>query len=569
MAAQNSSARADHRPANGLGELDRLQQIVGVLLRHGFEDLVRRLGGAHLLAAAGRAAHRNGISLQARLAPPARLRSALEELGPAFVKLGQVLAGRADLLGPEWTAELEKLHNHVPAVPFEQLKPQLVAGLGGDPHEVFAWFDEEPLAAASIAQVHRARLHDGQEVVVKIRRPGVGETIGADVRLLERIAASAVRHWPELEPYRPVELVREFARSLARELDFTQECRNAERIAGHFAGHPDVVIPKVIWTWTHEGVNVQEWIDGTPGADLARVDEAGLDRQVLARKGAALVMKMVITDGFFHADPHPGNVIYLPGNRIALIDFGMVGKLSERRRSELLDLLLGLVKRDAESVVEVLLDWTGGGRVSVATLAADIDNFLDAYHGVPLAELNLGRLLLDVTSVLRAHRLMLPADLALLIKVFITLEGLGRGLDPTFHMAQEALPLLRGAVRARYRPAALWEQAWRSVQRSARVLGGLPDDLVRMVRAVRRSGVQVHVDVHGLQQSVDQLDAAVSRLTVGLVVAALIIGSSIVMTVDAGPRLFGLPAFGLMGFSVAVLGALWLLRSISRGGRHR
>ena len=569
MAAQNSSARADHRPANGLGELDRLQQIVGVLLRHGFEDLVRRLGGAHLLAAAGRAAHRNGISLQARLAPPARLRCALEELGPAFVKLGQLLAGRVDLLGPEWIAELEKLHNHVPAVPFEQLKPQLVSCLGGDPHEVFAWFDEQPLAAASIAQVHRARLHDGQEVVVKIRRPGVSETIGADVRLLERIAASAVRHWPELEPYRPVELVREFARSLARELDFTQECRNAERIAGHFAGHPEVVIPKVIWTWTHEGVNVQEWIDGTPGADLARVDEAGLDRQVLARKGAALVMKMVITDGFFHADPHPGNVIYLPGNRIALIDFGMVGKLSERRRSELLDLLLGLVKRDAESVVEVLLDWTGGGRVSVATLAADIDNFLDAYHGVPLAELNLGRLLLDVTSVLRAHRLMLPADLALLIKVFITLEGLGRGLDPTFHMAQEALPLLRTAVRARYRPAALWEQAWRSVQRSARVLGGLPDDLVRMVRAVRRSGVQVHVDVHGLQQSVDQLDAAVSRLTVGLVVAALIIGSSIVMTVDAGPRLFGLPAFGLMGFSVAVLGALWLLRSISRGGRHR
>jgi ubiquinone biosynthesis protein len=569
MAAQNSSARADHRPANGLGELDRLQQIVGVLLRHGFEDLVRRLGGAHLLAAAGRAAHRNGISLQARLAPPARLRCALEELGPAFVKLGQLLAGRVDLLGPEWIAELEKLHNHVPAVPFEQLKPQLVSCLGGDPHEVFAWFDEQPLAAASIAQVHRARLHDGQEVVVKIRRPGVSETIGADVRLLERIAASAVRHWPELEPYRPVELVREFARSLARELDFTQECRNAERIAGHFAGHPEVVIPKVIWTWTHEGVNVQEWIDGTPGADLARVDEAGLDRQELARKGAALVMKMVITDGFFHADPHPGNVIYLPGNRIALIDFGMVGKLSERRRSELLDLLLGLVKRDAESVVEVLLDWTGGGRVSVATLAADIDNFLDAYHGVPLAELNLGRLLLDVTSVLRAHRLMLPADLALLIKVFITLEGLGRGLDPTFHMAQEALPLLRTAVRARYRPAALWEQAWRSVQRSARVLGGLPDDLVRMVRAVRRSGVQVHVDVHGLQQSVDQLDAAVSRLTVGLVVAALIIGSSIVMTVDAGPRLFGLPAFGLMGFSVAVLGALWLLRSISRGGRHR
>ena len=397
--AQSTSSLASERLGEaGPGELGRLQQIVGVLMRHGLEDLVRRLGGADLLAAAGRAAHWDGMSTEVQLAPAARVRRALEELGPAFVKLGQVLAGRVDLLGPGWIAELEKLHNHVPAVAFDQLRPQLVASLGADPHEVFEWFDERPLAAASIAQVHRARLHDGREVVVKIRRPGVAESIRADVKLLERIAASAARHWPDLEPYRPAELVREFARSLERELDFAQECRHAQRIATQFIGHPDVVVPRVVWTWTGESVNVQEWIDGIPGSDLGRVDAVGLDRRLLARKGSAIVMKMIITDGFFHADPHPGNVIYLPGNRIALIDFGMVGKLSERRRSELLDLLLGLVKRDAESVVEVLLDWTGGGRASVATLAADIDNFLDAYHGVPLAELNLGRLLLDVTS---------------------------------------------------------------------------------------------------------------------------------------------------------------------------
>lgn len=569
MTQQNSSSASEPPAKAGVGELGRLEQIVGVLLRHGLEDLARRLGGTELIVAACRAAHWDGICTQAQLAPPARLRCALEELGPAFVKLGQVLAGRVDLLGPEWIAELEKLHNHVPAVPFEQLKPQLVASLGGDPHEVFAWFDENPLAAASIAQVHRAHLHDGREVVVKIRRPGVAESIRADVKLLERIAASASRHWPDIQPYRPVELVREFARSLARELDFTQECHHAERIAGHFIGHPDVVIPKVVWRWTGESVNVQEWIDGIPGGELELVDAAGLDRRLLARKGAALVMKMVITDGFFHADPHPGNVIYLPGNRIALIDFGMVGKLSERRRSELLDLLLGLVKREPESVAEVLLDWTGGGQVSEGMLAADIDSFLDTYHGVPLADLHLGRLLLDVTSVLRAHRLMLPADLALLIKVFVTLEGLGRSLDPAFHMAGEALPLLKAAVRARYRPEVLWRRAWRSLQRATSVLGALPDDLVLLVRTVRRAGVQVHIDVHGLQQSVDQIDGAISRLTIGMVVAALIIGSSIVMTVGGGPDLLGLPAFGFLGFVAAVLGALWLLRSIARSGRHR
>jgi ubiquinone biosynthesis protein len=549
------------------GELVRLQQIVGVLLRHGLEDLVRRLGGAELLAAATQAVHWRSVQAQSRLTPEERLRSALEELGPAFVKLGQILAGRADLLGPTWIAELEKLHSHVPPVPYDELRPQLVADLGGDPHAVFAWFDETPLAAASIAQVHRARTHDGQEVVVKVRRPGVAQSVRVDLKLLERLAGTVVRHWPDIEPYRPVELVRQFARSLAHELDLAQEGRHAERIAAQFAGRGEVVIPQVFWAWTGERVNVQAWVDGIPGEALARVDAAGLDRHELARRGAALVLKMVITDGFFHADPHPGNVIYLPANRIALIDFGMVGRLTEQRRAELLDLLLGLVERDPEAVAEVLLDWTGGS-TSEKDLVADVEGFLDTYHGVPLAQLHLGHMLLDVTAVLRRHRLLLPPDLALLIKVFITLEGLGRGLDPGFHMAGEALPLLKEAVRARYRPQALGRQAWRSVRRTVTMLGALPHDLARAVRTLRRSGVQVHVEVRGLQQSVDQLDRALSRLTIGLVVAALIIGSSIVMTVGGGPRLLGLPAFGLVGFVGAVVGAVWLLRAIARSGKH-
>jgi ubiquinone biosynthesis protein len=549
------------------GELVRLQQIVGVLLRHGLEDLVRRLGGAELLAAATQAVHWRSVQAQSRLTPEERLRSALEELGPAFVKLGQILAGRADLLGPTWIAELEKLHSHVPPVPYDELRAQLVADLGGDPHAVFAWFDETPLAAASIAQVHRARTHDGQEVVVKVRRPGVAQSVRVDLKLLERLAGTVVRHWPDIEPYRPVELVRQFARSLAHELDLAQEGRHAERIAAQFAGHGEVVIPQVFWAWTGERVNVQAWVDGIPGEALARVDAADLDRHELARRGAALVLKMVITDGFFHADPHPGNVIYLPGNRIAQIDFGMVGRLTEQRRAELLDLLLGLVERDAEAVAEVLLDWTGGSTAE-KELVADIEGFLDTYHGVPLAQLHLGHMLLDVTAVLRRHRLLLPPDLALLIKVFITLEGLGRGLDPGFHMAGEALPLLKEAVRARYRPQALGRQAWRALRRTVTMLGALPHDLARAVRTLRRSGVQVHVEVRGLQQSVDQLDRALSRLTIGLVVAALIIGSSIVMTVGGGPRLLGLPAFGLVGFVGAVVGAVWLLRAIARSGKH-
>jgi ubiquinone biosynthesis protein len=550
-------------------DFGRLQQIVGVLVRHGLGDAVRRMGWADALQKAGHVVHWDSAADLARLEPPLQVRRALEELGPAFVKLGQLLAGRADLFGPEWISEFEQLHSRVPAVPFEELRLQLTEDLGGEPEEVFAWFDVEPLAAASIAQVHRARLKDGAEVVVKVRRPGIRRVIDADLRLLERLATMATKEWPDLQPYRPVELVRQFGHSLRRELDLANECRQAERIAANFTQQPDIVIPKVHWEWTHERVNVQAFIGGIPGGELERVDSEGLDRKLLAQRGAQAVMKMIVEDGLFHADPHPGNVFYLPDNRIAFIDFGMVGRLSPQRRAELLKLMLGLVQRDAPAVGDVLVEWAdGNSQVEEATLGADIDAFVDTYHGVPLAQLSLASMLADVTGILRKHRLVLPSDLALLIKAFVSVEGMGRKLDPEFHMAGEALPLLRKALRARYHPKALAQRSWRSVNRMVDLLTSVPDDLARLLRNVRHGGVQVHIDVKNLQRVGDQLDRAASRMTVGLVVAALIIGSSIVMTVGGGPKLFGLPAFGLLGFVGAGVGAMWLLRSISRSGKH-
>jgi ubiquinone biosynthesis protein len=550
-------------------DFGRLQQIVGVLIRHGLGDMVRRMGWADALEKAGHMVRWESAAELARLPPPLQVRRALEELGPAFVKLGQILAGRADLFGPEWIDEFEKLHSHVPAVPFEELRAQLVEDLGGEPEAVFASFDVQPLAAASIAQVHRARLKDGSEVVVKVRRPGIRRVIDADLRLLERLAAMAAKEWPDLQPYRPVELVRQFGHSLRRELDLANECRQAERIAGNFSEQTDIVIPKVYWEWTHERVNVQQFIGGIPGHALDRVDAEGLDRKLLAQRGAHAVLKMIVEDGLFHADPHPGNVFYLPGNRIAFIDFGMVGRLSPARRGELLQLMLGLVQRDPTAVGDVLIEWADGdSKVEEATLSADIDAFVDTYHGVPLAQLSLAAMLSDVTGILRKHRLVLPSDLALLIKAFISVEGMGRNLDPGFHMAGEALPLLRRALRARYHPKALAQRSWRSLNRMVDLLTSVPDDLARLLRTVRHSGVQVHIDIQNLQRVGDQLDRAASRMTVGVVVAALIIGSSIVMTVGGGPELLGLPAFGLLGFVGAGVGAMWLLRSISRSGRH-
>ena len=551
-------------------DLGRLHEIASVLMRHGLGDLVRRLGLADALQRAGRAVNRTHTADLARLEPPVQLRLALEELGPAFVKLGQVLAGRADLLGPAWIEELAKLHSRVPAVPLAALRPQLREDLGGEPEEVFAWFEAEPLAGASIAQVHRARLHDGTEVIVKVRRPGIEQVVEADLRLLERVAVMAEEELPALRPYRPRQLVREFARSLRRELDLAAECRHAERVAANLAPLGFVTVPRVVWAHTGTRVNVQQRIEGISGEDLAQVDAAGLDRKLLAQRGAQAVLKMIVEDGFFHADPHPGNVFYLSGNRLAFIDFGMVGRLTERRRDELLRLLLGLVQREPQAVADVLLDWTGNGHgANLTQLESEIEAFVDQYHGTPLAQLSLGGMLADVTTILREHRLALPADLALLIKAFVSLESMGRGLDPGFHMATEALPLLRGVVRARWQPRAIGQRAWKTLSRGLALAEQLPHDLSRLLRNARRGRLQVGLELAHLRRVGDQLDRAASRLALALVIAALIVGSSIVMTVGGGPTLLGLPAFGLIGFMGAVVGGLWLLRSVWRSHHHR
>ncbi|HAX21490.1 MAG TPA: ubiquinone biosynthesis protein UbiB [Hydrogenophaga sp.] len=551
-------------------DMGRLNTILGVLIRHGFGDSVRRLGLADRLERAGHVLKWEHAADLARLEPPVQLRLTLEELGPTFVKLGQILAGRADLFGPDYIAEFEKLHSQVPAVPLDILLPQLREDLGGEPETLFARFDTEPLAAASIAQVHRAQLHDGTEVVVKIRRPGITETIEADLRLLARLAAIAEAEIPALKPYRPQQLVRELARSLKRELDLASECRNAERIAANLASLPWIVVPKVHWAHTKERVNVQDFVHGTAGNQLDQLDALGLDRSLLAKRGAQAVLKQIVEDGLFHADPHPGNVIYLEDNRIAFIDFGMVGRLSVRRREELLNLLLGLVERNPQTVADVLLDWTGDEHgVNLSLLETEIETFVDQYHGVPLAQLNLGEMLADVTTILREHHLGLPSDMALLIKAFITLEGMGRGLDPEFHMTTEALPLLKQVVRARYQPKVVANRAWQTLRRTLAVAEQLPHDVSRLLRNARRGKVHVGIELAHLKRVGDQIDRAANRLTMALVIAALIIGSSIVMTVKGGPTLFGLPAFGFLGFASAFVGGLWLVRAIWRSSKGR
>ncbi|MCM2335661.1 MAG: AarF/UbiB family protein, partial [Pseudomonas sp.] len=313
-------------------DLGRVHALASILVRYGFGDLVARFGLARALGRAGRVLPLGGLAALAALPAPVRVRCAMEEMGPSFVKLGQVLATRVDLFGPEWIAEFSRLQNAVPPVPSDAIRAEIVAALGAAPEALFARWDDTPLAAASIAQVHRAWLADGTAVVAKVRRPGIRPVIEADLRLLEYAATRIEKKFPEARRFHPVGVVRQFKASLLREIDLAAECRHAERVADSFRDDPRIVIPRVHWSLTREAVNVQDFVDGIPVGDLDALADAGVDRVAVARIGAQVVLKMLLDDGFFHADPHPGNVFVLPDGRIAVIDFGMVGRLSQPRR---------------------------------------------------------------------------------------------------------------------------------------------------------------------------------------------------------------------------------------------
>jgi len=552
-------------------ELPRLREISSVLIRYGLGDLVRRAGVSTLLERTGQVLQWGQASEFAHLEPQQRARLALEQLGPTFVKLGQVLSTREDLLPAKWTEELNRLYSNVAPVPFEDLLPQIEQALGRSPDEVFANLEREPYAAASIAQIHRATLTSGTPVILKIRRPGIVAKVGADLRILEQLAQLAEQEIPELRRYRPVDVVGQLRRSLERELDLAVEARNTERFARNFAGDLDVLVPRVYWEWTSSSMNVQEHIEGIRGDDLQAIDNAGLDRKALAARGVDAMLKMILVDGFFQADPHPGNVMCLPGNRIVLIDFGMVGRLSPERRSQIVNLLAGFMHQDEETMLEVFLDWRSTDAVNEARLAADLGELALDYSDAQLKDLKIGPLLHRVSAILREHSIVLPADLALLFKALITLEGFGRQYDPEFRLVDRAEPFLNRAMFERYQPVNALRRGQATLSDFLGLVTSIPRDLARLVKDARHGRMRVDLDLKRLDSFGDRLHSAMDRATIGIMTASLVIGSSIVMTVGGGPTVFGVSLLtycGLVGYLIAFVNSLWVIFSIWRSGRR-
>lgn len=527
----------------------RLKEISTVLIRYGLQDVIRLLGLSNLLSGAeGGSERQDGQTL------PQRLRAALEALGPTFVKFGQILATRSDLLDASWTDELDRLHSQASTLSWEQLAPQIRADLKGDPHSLFAEFDETPLAAASMAQIYRARLHSGEAVVIKVLRPGLAKTIQADLRLLTYLAETVEQQSPALAHYRPRQMVRALATALTHELDLTHEGNNCERVAQQFAQQPNVVIPKIYWQWSSQRLLVQEFLPGIAPENPQQLTAAGLDGPLLAQRGVQAFMKMVLEHRLYHADPHPGNVMALADNRVGFIDFGMVGQLSERRRNQLLLLLQAIAERESAGIVNTLIAWSDSDPLDLLDLELAAQNFLDKQAS---ATLTLGKALTDLLVMVREHQLALPPDLVLLFKALITADGVLHRLDPHFDIIATLKPMLQQVMLQRYTPEA--------VRRRMLALGGealdaseeLPQTLRLLMRRLKGGKISADINVKNIDQLSKALERAAITLAIAIVTAAFALGLAPYL-MHSSLRLWGIPLFPALG-ALACLGGVLLL----------
>jgi len=548
-------------------DLRRYRQILGILVRYGFGDLLGRTKARYRAHWPRRPAKKEAEAL-AGLSTPERLRLAFEELGPTFIKFGQILSCRPDLLPPEFIRQLSKLQDCVPAFPYGEAKAVIEAEFGRPLSELFRSMDEEPVAAASLAQVYRTRIGTGEEVAVKVQRPGVEAFISADVRILYELAALAERHLSDLRYYEPTRIVDEFARTIRRELDFAREGRNIDRFRQYFAGDKTVHIPKVYWDYTAPRVLTTEYVEGIKISNVAQIDAAGLDRREIAVNGANLILKEVFHHRFFHADPHPGNIFVLQNNVIAPVDFGMTGTIDEETADHMRALLSAIVTRDVNELIDTLL--AAGiteGPVDRKALKAELADLFDRYYGVPLKDVNIKTALDEQMAIIRRYRLRPPGDLIMMARTLLLSEGVARMLYPQFNIVEYARPYVRRVLARGLDPARELRELARTARDGATLAKRMPADVGEILSKIRKDDMAIGIQHRGLERFITEIDRSSNRLSFAVVIAALIVGSSIIFQTGVGPALFGYPLLGLVGFLLASILGLWLLVGIIRSGR--
>lgn len=551
-----------------LRTIRRYRTILGVLIKYGFGHFVEQLNIDYYLEAGKRLVTRRAEQDLQRLSQSQRLRMVMEELGPTFVKLGQLLSTRPDVLPRAYTDEFRKLQDEVPALPVEEIKHQIQRQLGHPVEEICLEFSTEAIAAASIAQVHRGRLRTGEEVVFKVRRPGITRTVETDIDILMGLAQMIEQHVPTVAIYDPVGLVKEFRRTIRREMDFNREGHTIERFNANFAGDPTVYVPKVYWEHSGETVLTLEYIPGIKITEFKELTDRGFDLKELARRGAKAFLKQVLDHGVFHGDPHPGNIFVLPDHVICMLDYGMVGRLSPELKQQLIDLLEALLHRDVERIIAQLL-YSGEltDEADLKSLRRDLHEFIEDYYDILLQDLRVGRLLTDFIEILTQHHIRFPADFMLLAKALVAMEGLGRQLDPEFNMIDYMRPYIEQLVRERFSPGSISREVFRVAHAYGSLVRNLPRDIKEFLNRLNRNQFKIDLEHRGLERLVTDLDRSSNRISFAVVIGSLIVGSSLIMQTNKGPMLFGFPVLGCLGYSVAGLLGLWLAIGILRSGR--
>ncbi|MCF8076853.1 MAG: AarF/ABC1/UbiB kinase family protein [Desulfotignum sp.] len=549
--------------------LIRYRQIIGIILKYGFDNILGALDIDRYIE--------SGLKLipfyhpherVEKLSRNQRIRMALEELGPTFVKMGQVLSSRPDLIPMDLVNELSKLQDEIPAFGFDRVKETIAAEFGKPWDAVFHSMDDTPFACASIGQVHRASVTGEDRLAVKIQRPGIRKMIEADLEIIHHLAGIMERNIEEVAFYRPVKIVEEFAKTMEKELDYTIEAASMERMARQFHQDKTIHIPQVYPAESSERVLTMEFINGIKASDIDAIDRAGLDRKRITRRGADFIMTQVFQHGFFHADPHPGNIFIMENNRICPVDFGMTGFLDINTRELFVDIIHAVATNNPRRAARVLCDLCGyETQPDMIRLEKDVALFISVHLTRSLKNIKTSRMVNQFIGLCTTHSLRIPPDLFLMMKAFVSVENVARKLDPDFNMLGHAAPYVTTARFLKFSPSKLAEEMMEIVRESYKLIQHLPTDTLEILRLVRQGKMKLLIDIQGLDKLIVHQDQTSNRISFSIIIAALILGSAIVINSDVPPMLFGVSVIGIAGFLAAGIMGIWLLVAIVRKGR--
>jgi len=485
---------------------------------------------------------------------PERLRMSFEELGPTFVKLGQVLASRPDLIPEEYTAEFEKLHDRVQSIPFEVVEGVLKEEFGSSLYEKFSSIDPNPLGAASIAQAHKAVLANGQTVVIKVQRPGIIQTINDDLNVLYMLSELLANYVPETRLYNPTGIVDEFFKTLELETNFIVEANNIRRFSVNFANDPDIKIPKVYLELTTERVLTLEALEGAPLSQMDPGQHEGTDAEVIVRKGLKAYMKMVFADGLFHGDLHAGNFFVLPNNQIGLIDFGVVGRLNSKVQNSIANMLLALAREDYERLAYEYVDLAPfSDKVNVDIFARDLRELIAPYYGLTMKNVNLGKILMSSSSIATQHHLSLPTELMLFFKSLVSVEGLGRRIIPDFDFLQYAIEVANEIVKHQLDPQKTMSEAGHVLRETKNFLHALPRQANFLLRKINSPNHAFKLNVPQVDDLKRSVEVSFNLLFLGVIIAALIISASFIFVQPTENHISGMPTMSFVQYVIALV----------------